>query len=343
VGQLLGITSVVGVLGFFKSAADEAIRGEEAMRRLQFAVDSTGGSFEKSKDHITAFADQQQSLTQFSQTQTYEAMTRLVRITGDVGQAMQATRLVFGMASASGKDFNSIMDLLSPILQGDATRLRGLQSEFGAFIGPASTAQEVLDALSKKFLGVAEHQTGFAVEIQKSKNSLSEFQEKVGQGVLPAFSVLLKAGEAVAKFFEELAVGFAMDAAKIVEVFKFLFGSLQDFSLDGLKSRFNEFTNNWVSINQAAGQQIAEIEKRYSKERIDIQQDEERIKAGLRHKSLEEIKAEQEERRKLEAESSQLINKLEADLATQQKKDFESRMDYSNAEKKRPRRPPEVN
>jgi hypothetical protein len=138
--SLLGIASVAGLTAFFKSSAEAALEEEEALRRLAFAVDATGGSFKQSKEAILAFTNQQQAFTQFSDTQTFEAMGRLVRITGDVGQAMQATRLVFGLASASGRDFGTILDLLSPILQGDATRLRALKNEFGAFIGNANTA-----------------------------------------------------------------------------------------------------------------------------------------------------------------------------------------------------------
>ena len=66
--SLIGIASVAGLTAFFKSSADAALQEEEALRRLAFAVDATGGSFAQSKEAILAFAEQQQSTTQFRRT-----------------------------------------------------------------------------------------------------------------------------------------------------------------------------------------------------------------------------------------------------------------------------------
>src|SRR3989338_6340056 len=183
-GQLLpplaGFATVAGIGAFFKSAADEALGEEEALRRLQFAVEATGGSFAKEKESIVAFANEQQALTRFSDTQAFEALGRLTRVTGDVGQAMQATRLAFRLASASGKDLNTVIEQLAPILQGDASRMRELKKEFGAFLGDADTAQEVLDALSQRFVGAAESESGFARQLASLPKRLRDFQEVIG-------------------------------------------------------------------------------------------------------------------------------------------------------------------
>jgi len=305
VNQLLGFATVAGITAFFKSTADAALEEEEALRRLAFAVDSTGGSFDQSKAKIVAFANEQQSLTRFSDTQAYDSLGRMVRVTGDVGQAMQATRLAFGLASASGKDLNMIMDLLGPVLQGDASRVRALKNEFGAFIGDASSAQEIIDALGSKFLGAAEKEQGFAVELARTKNSLGDFQEQVGAGVLPVFRTFLDLAAQGAKFFEVLGtvvanfaarglVGFQSIAQEAKALFTGNFSQLPEIA--------KQTSAKMVAIEEESAAQAAEIDKRYSKQRVEIAKDEGRIKTGVSQQVREE--AEKEARAKMQAEES---------------------------------------
>src|SRR3989338_929686 len=204
VSEFARFATVAGIAAFFKSSGEAALEEEAALKRLEFAVDTAGGSFEKSKEQILGFASEQEALTQFSDTQTFEALGKLVRVTGDVNSAMTATRLASGLASASGKDLNSVIDLLGPILNTDASRLRALKNEFGDFIGDAQSAQQVVDALSKRFLSAAEVQDSYCKRIQQLKNQLNNFQETVGGGIIPVFEVFLKALSRRAEFMEQL-------------------------------------------------------------------------------------------------------------------------------------------
>ena len=267
--ELLKFATVASVAEFFKSSAQSALSEEEALNKLQFAVNSTGGSFSKSKDQVVAFAEQQQELTQFSNTQTFEAMSRLVRITGDVSSSMQATRLVFGLAAASGKDFNSVIDLLGPILNGDSTRLRALKADFGAYIGDAKSAQQVIDNLSHAFLGAAESQTGYQKEILSLQNRLNEFKQTVGAGVLPVFTGFLTALTKGAEFFEQLGVVAANFAAETLVSFQGLGQVIQalfrrDFA--GVVDIVKETGAKIDAIEDASAQQAAEVQRKYHAE-----------------------------------------------------------------------------
>lgn len=313
---LLGFATVAGIATFFKSSADAALGEEEALRKLEFAVNATGGSFEQSKEAIMDFARQQQALTQFSDTQTFESMGRMVRVTGDVGQAMQATRLAFGLASTSGKDLNTIMDLLGPVLQGDASRLRGLKNEFGAFIGPADTAQEVIDALSKKFIGAAEHQTGFGKEMASLKNRLGDFQETVGAGVLPVFTGFLGWVLKGAQFFEMLGVVIANWAAHAmlnVKDFAEFMKEVFTLNFNGAQDRHKRFAVEYQAVEEASAQQAAEVEKKYSRQRVEMAKEEGRIKVGVTKQTVQEQLKQAEERQKAEEDFHETVTKLEAE------------------------------
>lgn len=333
---LISVASVAGLTAFFKSSAEAALEEEEALRRLAFAVDATGGSFQKSKQSIIDFANQQQAFTQFSDTQTYEAMGRLVRITGDVGQAMQATRLVFGLASASGKDFGAILDQLSPILQGDASRLRALKNEFGAFIGNANSAQEVVDALSRQFLGAAETQDGYAKQLAISRNELSNFKETVGAGVLPAFNFLLGALSKVTQFFEIMGVVIANWAAQArlhVKDFAEFIKEVFTLNFDGAQARHKQFAAEFAAIEEESAEQAAEIAKRYSKEQTDIAKDQARIKTGITQKSVEEANREAEAKKKSAQEAHETIVRLDSERLELEGQNLESKLELIELEK----------
>ncbi len=314
--QLLGFATVAGITAFFKDSAEAALGEQEALRRLGFAVDAAGGSFASQKDHILAFAKEQQDLTQFSDTQTFEAMGRLVRITGDVGQSMQATKLAFGLASASGRDFNSVIDLLGPILNGDASRLRALKNEFGAFIGDANTAQGVVDALSKRFLGAAEQQAGFGRELASLRNKLEDFQETVGAGVLPAVQVLLQGALRGAQAFEYLGLAIASAAAlaatHIQGTFQAL-GKIMTGNFSQLPGIVKDATGKFKTILEESEIQAVEITKRYSRDRQEVAKEEGDLKTRLTKKSVEESRKEQEEKEKNARDAHEKIVRIESE------------------------------
>lgn len=334
--QLAGFATVAGIGAFFKAAGDAALEEEDALRRLQFAVEATGGSFAQQKERILAFANEQQALTRFSDTQTFEALGRLTRITGDVGQAMQATRLAFGLASGSGKDFNAVIEQLSPILQGDATRLRELKKDFGAFIGDADTAQEVLDALGKRFVGAAESESGFSRQLASLRNRLDDFKEVIGAAVLPVFRGFLEAILGGAQFFEILGTVIANFAAKAVvhleglaakaaAVFRGQFERLPEIS--------QETAAKLDAIETASAEQAAEVQRRYSREKQELVQQEVELKARATQKSVEEARKEAEEKKRQAQDAHDRLTQLEAERLESEGRGLESRLLIINQEK----------
>lgn len=315
-GPLLQLATAAGITAFFKSSADAALEEQESLRRLAFAVESTGTSFDQAKDKILDFGREQQTLTQFSDNQTYDVLGRLVRITGDLGQSMQATRLVFGLASASGHDFNAVLDQLSPILQGDATRLRALRSEFGSFIGNAGTAQEVIDNLSKRFLGAAEQQQGYGKELASLKNRLDDFRETVGAGVLPVFSGLLQAvlkGAQVFEMFGVVIANWAAHAMLNVKDFAEFMKEVFTLNFNGAQDRHKKFAAEFAAIEEESARQAAEVEKKYSHERTETAKEEGRIKVGVSRKTVEEARKEAEDKQKAERDFHDTVTKLDAE------------------------------
>ncbi|KKW22361.1 MAG: Orf 15 [Parcubacteria group bacterium GW2011_GWF2_50_9] len=327
--QLAGFATVAGIAAFFKSTAEAALTEEEALRRLQFAVEATGGSFGKEKERIVAFAQEQQALTRFSDTETYDALGRLTRITGDAGQAMQGTKLAFGLASASGKDLNHILELLGPILNGDASRMRALKTEFGAFIGDASTSQEVIDALAKKFTGAAEKESGFAMQLASLRNRLDDFKEIVGAGVLPVFKVFLEGILKGAQLFESLGVVIANWGAKamvIIEQTASGWAAIFKGQFDRLPEIVQDANVKMQAIEEASTEQAAEVQRRYANERQGMITQEVELKTQVTQKSIEESQKEADEKKRQGQDAYDKLTQLEAERLESEGQNLESRL-----------------
>lgn len=336
VNELLKFATIAGVTQFFKTSAESALEEEAALNRLRFAVDGTGGSFDKSKGQIEAFAAEQESLTQFSDTQTFEALGRLVRVTGDVNSAMTATRLVFGLASASGRDFNSVIELLGPILNGDSSRLRALKNEFGDFIGDAQSAQQVVDALSKRFLGAAEVQDSYGKRLQQLKNQLNNFQESVGGGIIPVFEVFLRALSRGAEFMEQLGTVMANFAAETLVSFQGLGQVVQaifrrDFA--GVVDIVKETGAKIDAIEEGSAEQAAEIQRRYHKERQDMIVQTSTLQVRKTQEVVQEEQKAGSELLKLVAERLEAEGKAANDRGVLEQKSVQSRLILIDVEK----------
>jgi len=336
VNQLAGIASIAGMTAFFKSAALAAMEEENALKRLEFAVEATGGSFEREKEKIISFANEQQSLTKFSDTQTYDALGKLVRVTGDVAQAMSAVKLAFGMASASGKDLNYVLELLAPVLNGDATRLRSLKNEFGSFIDNADSAQEVIDALSRKFSGAAESENTFSKEINMLKNRLGDFKEVVGVGVIPVFKLLLEGALKGAQFFEILGVTIANMSAKAVIYIE----SLAEKAVAVFKAQFvqlpvisEQTSAKLKAIEEATTEHFIEIHKRYSTEEKKLTESQVELKARATQKTIEQSEREAEERKKQMYDAHVRLVQLDAQRLESEGNTLEARLKLIELEK----------
>ncbi|MHB2025121.1 MAG: hypothetical protein ACYCPQ_00575 [Elusimicrobiota bacterium] len=324
-----GVTTAAGVVEFFKSSAQAAEDEEGALTRLAFAVNSTGQSFSAQKDKITAFAEQEAAMTKFSETDTYNALSRMTRVTGDVGQAMLATKLAFGMAATSGMDVGTVMNMLSPVMEGNTSRMITLKEQFGGYIGNATTAQEVVDALSKKFMNAAQTQDDSATKIARLTNRLQEFKVQVGEGVIPGIELFLDGLTKLAEYTEMAAAEIAGFAAKTVVAFQTLGRAIMDAwhgawgqVVDDTRTAGNEIT----AVSDGVERDVTEIARRYSVKRAEAAQDEGQLRVGVMKKVAKASAQAEDDSAANAQKASDTMRKLQDDLLAAQGRDTQSRI-----------------
>ncbi len=188
-GKALGGLATAAAIGaFFKSAVQGAEEENQAMRRLKFAVEAAGQSFQDSQKQINAWAQGIQAATRFTDGQAIETMAKFVRVTGDTTKAQKASQLAMSLSVATGKDLATSTDVLTNLINKNERGVMMARKEFGAFIGGAENGQQVLDVLSQKFGDAALKEEGFSKETSSLSNNWNELKDTIGNAVIPVLT-----------------------------------------------------------------------------------------------------------------------------------------------------------
>jgi hypothetical protein len=186
-----GLATAAAVGAFFKSAVQGAEEENQAMRRLKFAVEASGQSFQDSQKQINAWAQGIQAATRFTDGQAIETMAKFVRVTGDTTKAQKASQLAMSLSVATGKDLATTTETLTNLINKNERGVMMARKEFGAFIGGAENGQQVLDVLSAKFGDAALKEEGFSKETSSLSNNWNELKDTVGNAVIPVLTTLV--------------------------------------------------------------------------------------------------------------------------------------------------------
>ena len=190
--SFLPFATMAGVTKFFYDAVKGAEEENQALRRLQGALNQTEQSFENSRIKILTWSSAIQNLTRFSDTEALLSLDRLVRVTGDVAKAMTASKLAMDLSVKSGKPLEETTRTVIDLLNGNQRALLEVNREYGALAGNATTTQKALDNLSVSVKGAAENEQGLTKETLQMRNQWKEFMDLIGTQFTPAVGQLLE-------------------------------------------------------------------------------------------------------------------------------------------------------
>jgi hypothetical protein len=198
-GSVAGLLTIGAVTQLFKFAVEEAIKEEEALRTLSFAVQAQGEDWRALRGEIEAYAAAREAATRFDDTVTFETMAKLARATGSVKEAMAATSVAQNLASASNADLATTTQLVSELLLGHERAVIRANKEFGNFAGGARTAQEALDNLARASRGAAVAEESTTKGFAQARASLSNYAQDIGDKLLPMLNKGAEALELIAR------------------------------------------------------------------------------------------------------------------------------------------------
>jgi hypothetical protein len=186
----MGAGGALAIKGFTSAALEQ----ERALKTLAAVVENTGESFSQVEAKILAATSALQKKSNFGDEEQIRVLAKLVPMLGSTDAALAALPAALELAAVTGKDLNSVVDTMGPVLAGVTDRIRGTTLEFTAGQGPAERLAQIMDVLG----GSAEADMDPFRQLSMAMGDLSE---KIGDALLPLIVPLI---EKLTAFAEKL-------------------------------------------------------------------------------------------------------------------------------------------
>ena len=166
----------------FKKGIDEAIKQEDAVNRLNFALKSTGQFSIKASEDIQKFADQLEATSKFGGDAALTAAGLIQQLVAlDTQGLKRATQASADLAAFLGTDLENAASIVAKALEGNVGALSkfGIKVEQGS--SKAQTFNNVLSALEGRFSGAAESQVNtFSGAVAQLGGAFNKLFEEIG-------------------------------------------------------------------------------------------------------------------------------------------------------------------
>ena len=182
---LAGVFSARQAIQFLSDSVREAEQENEALRRLNFNLEANGISWKNNENAVKSWASTIQATTRFNDSQAFDSLERMVRVTGNLTKAQEAVQLAMNMSSASGQSLERMLDILANLYTNNTRALIPLRQEFKAFIGNSEDALIILENLRNRFSGAAQAEDSFTKSSAQTKAIINDLKESIGNDLIP--------------------------------------------------------------------------------------------------------------------------------------------------------------
>lgn len=210
--QLLGIGAAVAGAFAFKEMIAAAIESEDAINRLNIALQQQGTYTEEASQSFQAYAANLQATTGYSDDLITSNASLLVSIGKLSGEGLErATDAALDLAAATGKDLNTTFDLLAKAAAGNTGSLSRYGIIIDESIPKSQRFAEALKQIESQMGGMAEGRLNtFSGALTRLQLGFGDVLEEIGK--LFTKSPLLR------EILNYIASGFEK-AAKSIEAF----------------------------------------------------------------------------------------------------------------------------
>lgn len=228
----VGALAAGGAIAYaVKQASDE----EAIMKRLSFAVERTGKSYESVKGELRSFFDTQMAFTRYSDDETAEALQTIMALSGNYEQSLRAVKIAQDFASTGIVDLGTASLLMGKALVGATETLgrygitmEAVEREFGKFTSDADKAEKVMRYLENRFSGQAQNDLKtFAGAFKQLRTYIGEAAQTIGDALLPQLTEWAKQLTAYLKT-DEAQRRIKQLSQDIAEGMKKVYGAIRD-------------------------------------------------------------------------------------------------------------------
>jgi polyhydroxyalkanoate synthesis regulator phasin len=192
--KIAAATAVIyGVKKALTSFVNEAAESEAIEKRLQFALETTGYSWQYAKSAVDKFANSIQETTRFSDDQALQALTDMMMYTNDFAKAQMGAKLAMDMSIRTGQDLGSASRLIGMAITGNVEmlgryipQLRNLDSILGENATMAQKSTYAMKIVSENFGGTAQADINtYSGKLDQMKNAWNDLKKTIGNDFLP--------------------------------------------------------------------------------------------------------------------------------------------------------------
>lgn len=171
-----------GLFDATKSAMQDAAAQKALARQIQRSTKATDAQIAANEEWIAT----QGELLGVTDDELRPALAGLVRVTGSITKAQRAASLAMNISAAKGISLESSTKALERAYGGNLNALAKIAPELKGLIKSGASAEQVFDALNKKFGGEAAAAADTTEgKFKRLKVALDETKESIGASLIP--------------------------------------------------------------------------------------------------------------------------------------------------------------
>ena len=189
-GRVIGVSlSAAAITAYSKKAISAANADIKSQRLLAVSLNNVGLAY--AKVDVEQFIQRLQEQTGILDDELRPAFAQLAQITGSVRRSQELLGLAFDVSAGSGKDINSVVDILTKAFLGNTKGLKSLNLAYTDAELKAMDFNQVVTILSQQFAGQgAATVEGFEGKMNLLNVAASNATETIGVSLITALEML---------------------------------------------------------------------------------------------------------------------------------------------------------
>lgn len=185
-GMVAAGSAITGMLGM---AVKAAAKEEVGIVKLSTAMKNMGLSYETVQGSLEQWIDTQQQKTAVADDEQRDALSQLIRMTGDLEEAQDKMTLAMDIAAGTGRDLAGANQMVMYAMGGNW----GMVERYIPALKMATTEEEKWAKLREMFAGQAEaYGATMSGQMQLLKNNIGDVKEAIGGIIADAIAPLSK-------------------------------------------------------------------------------------------------------------------------------------------------------
>lgn len=191
-GRIMGVTfSAAAIAAYSKKSIAAANADIKSQRILAQSLKNLGLAY--AATDAEGFIDRLQRQTGILDDELRPAFAQLAQITGSIAKSQKLLSLAFDVSAGSGKDINSVVDILTKAYLGNRKGLKALNLAYTDAELKAMDFSEVLAILTTQYAGSgAASLEGFEGKMRKLNVASVKAAETIGKSLITAIETLSK-------------------------------------------------------------------------------------------------------------------------------------------------------